>query len=1008
MRYMKGSIVLTVRGCEIIMGTEAPTNTELYPLWIDTTDGEILKKWNGTEWVIVNDQKEKFNSVYEYLEVNYFNREESLEKVSEVIASTTITKSNGEEAKMLDLLQDLDENSEKTTEEMTTIKTSVSKLEHTSSSLSSEMIDIKSKVNVQVFYYNPEPPYNVGDLWYAQDVGYIEGEENPVFGYYYPKRCVVSKAEGEKFEETDWEDVEAEETDDALGMMSLMTCSQLYQSSQTLYSFMYNSQGEFSKIEQLNDKVSLLVGDTDSSSSINLTSEFIEAISEKIFIDGSVTFTNAVSQQVAESEIIKKITTENETDSTTIDGDKIVSYGSSGNKITIEDGTVQINVGTNSSSSKVGVKINSSSSYMNLKGNGLTIGVVGATSYVSIEPQKIGLYSKGIFKGGLGVSLSDVGKLCLQCDEIIAVDSNINIKSNLIAEKDIYINSSYSIRPNSTTSSSCLGADSYRFFCLYVAHINASGNVTVSGTTQLNNTLTVRGRIIANGGITTSDDFIMTDGNICLNLEDGGYGDSNAIKWKTIGGSDSAKIVAGSWSENQGFLELSVSDDGNEEIYVAKRNYEGGFSARASLLDSSSNTSFPNKLSAGSLSISGVSTLNSSLTVNGTTTLNSSLAVSGSSTLTNLTVTSLTYLNALSVTNGTSIGGTLTVSGATTINSTLTMGNNILFKGSYDIRPNSANCNCWLGNSDYRFTYLYVKNINASSVLTVSGATTLSSTLTVSGATTINSTLTMGNNILFNGSYDIRPNSANYNCWLGSSSYRFTCLYVKNIDASGTASISSSLTVGSTLTVNGATTVNGAINGLKITTSDWVSYLNVYDSSYSSMCFLQYTGSVDMYPQNTGNGSIGTSSNRFYAVHANTFYGSGGASTTSDKNKKKDVKEVSEDFVDNLIDNLKLKSYKYIDGTSGRTHYGAIAQEVEEVIENLGITSQEFGAIVKEYPKKVVQEDNEKVPSLVEDTEAEPTYYLRYEQFIMPLVQYCQSLKKRIENLEKQYKEQNS
>ena len=987
MRYMKGSIVLTVRGCEIIMGTEAPANTELYPLWIDTTEGEILKKWNGTEWVIVNDQKENFNSVYEYLEVNYFNREESLEKVSEVIASTTITKSNGEEANMLDLLQGLDEDVEKTTEEMTTIKTSVSKLEHTSSSLSSEMIDVKSKMNIRVFWEEPTPPYDVGDIWYMANEGYIPDLEEPVFGHYYPVKCIISKAEGENFEETDW-DVITEEGN-ALEIISAMTSSQLYQNSQMIYSYIYNSQGKFSKIEQLEDRISLLVGDTSSSSSINLTSEFVEAISEKIFIDGSVTFTNAVSQQVAESEIIKKITTENETDSTTIDGDKIVSYGSSGNKITIEDGTVQINVGTDSSSSKVGVKINSSSSYMDLNGNRLIIGVVGATSYVSIEPQKIGLYSRGIFKGGLGVSLSDAGKLYLQCDEIIAVDSNINIKSNLIAEKDIYIDSSYSIRPNSTTSSSCLGADSYRFFCLYVAHINASGNVTVSGTTQLNNTLTVSGQIIANGGITTSDDFIMTDGNICLNLEDGGYGDSNAIKWKTIGGSDSAKIVAGSWSENQGFLELSVSDDGNEEIYVAKRNYEGGFSARASLLDSSSNTSFPNKLSAGSLSISGVSTLNSSLTVNGTTTLNSSLAVSGSSTLTNLTVTSLTYLNTLSVTNGTSIGGTLTVTGATTLSSTLTVNGditckNICLSGSWDIKPSSANYNCWLGSSSYRFTYLYVKNIDATGTLTVSGATTLSSTLTVSGETTLSNALYMNNSIYLSSSHDIRPNATTNSCWLGYSNYRFAFLYVVNINASGNLTVSGTTSTISSFVFNNSSTPK----------------LCIGSSNYEGFYFYQYSNSLDMYPQSTNSGSLGTNSNRFYSVYANNLYGT--VSTSSDKRNKKEIKEVSENFVDNLIDGLSLKSYQYIDGTSGRTHYGAIAQEVEELIENLGLTTKEFAGIVKEYPKKAVKVEGEDIEELVEDIEAEPTYYIRYEQFIMPLVQYCQTLKKRIEVLEQQ------
>ena len=43
--------------------------------------------------------------------------------------------------------------------------------------------------------------------------------------------------------------------------------------------------------------------------------------------------------------------------------------------------------------------------------------------------------------------------------------------------------------------------------------------------------------------------------------------------------------------------------------------------------------------------------------------------------------------------------------------------------------------------------------------------------------------------------------------------------------------------------------------------------------------------------------------------------------------------------------------------------------------------------------------------TIEKDTDKEPTYHVRYEEFIMILVQYCQNLKKKNTDLEDKYNE---
>lgn len=107
---------------------------------------------------------------------------------------------------------------------------------------------------------------------------------------------------------------------------------------------------------------------------------------------------------------------------------------------------------------------------------------------------------------------------------------------------------------------------------------------------------------------------------------------------------------------------------------------------------------------------------------------------------------------------------------------------------------------------------------------------------------------------------------------------------------------------------------------------------------------------------------------------------SNGVILTSDLTKKKDVSyDIS--MYDKLFDTLKPISYLFTDGSSGRRHLGLGAQDVEDALSNVNISTQEFASLVK-----------------FESGE----YALRYIELIPLLIDQVQRLKLRVRNLEKE------
>ena len=102
--------------------------------------------------------------------------------------------------------------------------------------------------------------------------------------------------------------------------------------------------------------------------------------------------------------------------------------------------------------------------------------------------------------------------------------------------------------------------------------------------------------------------------------------------------------------------------------------------------------------------------------------------------------------------------------------------------------------------------------------------------------------------------------------------------------------------------------------------------------------------------------------------------------TSSDAKLKTDINYDLDQF-DALFDALRPASYKFIDGTSGRTHMGMIAQDIESTLNELGISTLDFAAFIKSPTK------NE------ETGEDEFIYGLRYGEFISLIIYQVQKMK---------------
>lgn len=117
-------------------------------------------------------------------------------------------------------------------------------------------------------------------------------------------------------------------------------------------------------------------------------------------------------------------------------------------------------------------------------------------------------------------------------------------------------------------------------------------------------------------------------------------------------------------------------------------------------------------------------------------------------------------------------------------------------------------------------------------------------------------------------------------------------------------------------------------------------------------------------------------------------YGVNAYTQTSDEREKTDIE--NSDLGLDFVNSLRPVSFKWRENTSGRTHYGLIAQEFKQAILDAGKTTKEMAAFVQE--KDGIDENGNVYSS---DKMA-----IRYSELMSPTIKAIQELTKRIEDLE--------
>ena len=145
-----------------------------------------------------------------------------------------------------------------------------------------------------------------------------------------------------------------------------------------------------------------------------------------------------------------------------------------------------------------------------------------------------------------------------------------------------------------------------------------------------------------------------------------------------------------------------------------------------------------------------------------------------------------------------------------------------------------------------------------------------------------------------------------------------------------------------------------------------------------------------------GTVSLGSGNYRF-----SQLYVTSSSISTSDKNYKDDIKPLTDKHLQFFM-KLQPVSFLLKDGTSGRTHVGFIAQDVEQAMAECGLTDLDFAGFCKDQKiaSKLVDGEEINEPILDENGNPEYIYSLRYEEFIAIITHAVQKLWQKVTNIE--------
>ncbi len=172
-------------------------------------------------------------------------------------------------------------------------------------------------------------------------------------------------------------------------------------------------------------------------------------------------------------------------------------------------------------------------------------------------------------------------------------------------------------------------------------------------------------------------------------------------------------------------------------------------------------------------------------------------------------------------------------------------------------------------------------------------------------------------------------------------------------------------------------------------------YLHAYGATYNFLA-------TSFISSSNGHIDLGDSSHLWKTIHAKT-----GTINTSDRTKKHDIRAISEVY-ERLFLSLQPKSFMFDDGD--RVHIGAISQDVEDAMKELGIEPEQFAGFCKDVRYEYTEFNEEdgtpvessKVPCRDENGNIIYDYALRYQEFIFLTIHMTQRLWEKTALLEKE------
>jgi hypothetical protein len=259
----------------------------------------------------------------------------------------------------------------------------------------------------------------------------------------------------------------------------------------------------------------------------------------------------------------------------------------------------------------------------------------------------------------------------------------------------------------------------------------------------------------------------------------------------------------------------------------------------------------------------------------------------------------------------------------------------------------------WIGHNGGNT--LTIKNEASGNAISLTGNPAVTGTLSVAGATTLTGALNANGNVYL-------PNHT----FIYGKSTSGTSLYVAGVNnnniillgyGSYEKAVGSTGLYGNVVNIISKSDVNvtgniGCSGGGYFDTNIRIGNNGTLTTEYALATYWK-DGSVHNLASRASDGLtsyFGWAGSASYASICNLrsrtcrYTNSAGTTTLSDKNLKKDFTEFT-DKHDKFFDNLKPKSYKYILGSSNRSHFGYITQEVEEALDNVGLSTKDFAGV---------------------------------------------------------------